>query len=125
VALFQFAAEDIAASGPHREEGFGEDIRSFSRIFDAYVLKKTGKLVGQSNWKISSSVKLGGKTIDVHSPEPEAYQGDMSDFPKFVEHAPRLGDGLKNALGDIAGLLLWNIVLAFLAFAVFLRADVR
>jgi ABC-type transport system involved in multi-copper enzyme maturation permease subunit len=125
VALFQFAAEDIAASGLHREEGFGEDIRSFSRIFDAYVLKKTGKLVGQSNWMFSTSVKLGGKTIDVHSPEPDAYQGDMSDFPKFVEHAPRLGDGLKNAFEDIAGLLLWNIILAFLAFAVFLRADVR
>ena len=125
VALFQFAAEDIAAAGLHREEAFGEDVRSFSRIFDAYVLKKTGKLIGQSNWTFSSSVKLGGKTIDLRSPEPETYQGDMSDFPKFVEHAPRLGDGLKNAFGDIAGLLAWNILLALLAFAVFLRADVR
>jgi ABC-type transport system involved in multi-copper enzyme maturation permease subunit len=125
VALFQFAAEDIAASGLHREEAFYEDIRSYSRIYDAYVLKKTGKLVGRSNWMFSTSVKLDGKTIDVRSPEPEAYQGDMSDVPKFVEHAPRLGDGLKNAFGDIAGLLAWNIVLALLAFAVFLRADVR
>ena len=125
VALFQFAAEDIAASGPHREEAFGEDIQSYSRVYDAYVLKKTGKIVGQSNWSFSTSVKLNGKNVEVQSPRPEAYQGDMSDFPKFVERAPRLGDGLKNALGDIAGLLLWNIVLALLAFAVFLRADVR
>ncbi len=125
VALFQFAAEDVAASGPHREEAFSEDIRSYSRIYDDYVLKKTGKLVDQSNWMFTSSVKLDGKDIEIRSPVPDAYQGDMSDFPKFVEHTPRLGDGLKNAFGDIAGLLAWNIVLAFLAFAVFLRADVR
>jgi hypothetical protein len=49
----------------------------------------------------------------------------MSDFPRFAERAPRLGDGVKGAAGDIAGLLLWNIVLALAAFAVFLRADVR
>ena len=125
VALFQFAAEDIAVSGPHREEAFSENIRSYSRNYDAYVLKKTGRLVGQSNWMMTRSINLNRKTIDIHSPRPEAYRGDMSDFPKFVEHAPRLADGLKNAFGDIAGLLAWNIVLALLAFAVFLRADVR
>jgi ABC-type transport system involved in multi-copper enzyme maturation permease subunit len=125
VALFQYAAEDIAATGTHREEAFREDVQAFSRQFDAFVLKKTGKVVGQSNWSFSSSVKLNGKTIEIHSPRPEPYRGDMSDFPKFVEHAPRLADGVKNAAGDIAGLLVWNIVLALMAFAVFLKADVR
>jgi ABC-2 type transport system permease protein len=125
VALYQYAAEDLAGSGVDREEAFREDLRAYSRQFDAFVLKKNGKLVGQSNWSFSSSVKLGGKEVEIRSPQAEAYRGDMSDFPRFVERAPRLGDGLKGAAGDIAGLLLWNIVLAMLAFAVFLRMDVR
>jgi ABC-type transport system involved in multi-copper enzyme maturation permease subunit len=125
VALFQYAAEDLAGSGVDREEAFRADLQAYSRQFDAYVLKKNGKLVGQSNWMFSSSVELNKKTVRIESPWAEAYKGDMSDFPRFAERAPRLGDGLKNAAGDIAGLLLWNIVLALLAFAVFLRADVR
>ena len=125
VALFQYAAEDLAGSGAHREEAFREDLRAYSRLYDAYVLKKMGKLVGQSNWSFSSGVKLNGKEIEIRSPQAEAYRGDMSDFPRFLERAPRLADGVKGAAGDIAGLLLWNIVLAMLAFAAFLRADVR
>jgi len=125
VALFQYAAEDLAGSGVGREAAFREDLRAYARQFDAYVLKKNGKLVGQSNWSFSTQVKLGGKAIQVESPRTEAYRGDMSDFPRFAERAPRLGDGFKSAAGDIAGLLLWNIILALAAFAVFLRADVR
>jgi ABC-type transport system involved in multi-copper enzyme maturation permease subunit len=125
VALFQYAAEDLAGSGTHREEAFREDLRAYSREFDAYVLKKNGKLVGQSNWSFSTSVKLAGKDIEIRSPQAEAYRGDMSDFPRLVERAPRLGDGVKSAAGDIAGLLLWNIVLALAAFATFLKTDVR
>ena len=125
MALFQYAADDIALSGIHGEEEFLKDIRSYSRIYDAYVMKKTGKLIDQSNWTFSSSVKLNGKAIDLHSPEPEAYRGDMSDFPKFVEPERRLSTGIKNALGDMAGLLIWNIIMAGLAFSVFLRSDVR
>ena len=125
VALFEFAAEDLAGTGPLREASFLEDLRIYGRQFDDYVLKKTGKLVGQSNWSFSSGVELKGKTVEVRSPQPEPYQGDMSDFPRFVERPVRLADGAKGAAGDIAGLLLWNIVLAVAAFAVFLRSDVR
>jgi len=125
IALFQYAAEDIALSGIHGEEEFLKNISSYSKIYDTYVMKKTGKLISQSNWTFSSSVKLDGKSIDLHSPQPEAYRGDMSDFPKFVERRPRFSDGIASALGDIAGLLVWNILLAGLAFSVFLRSDVR
>ena len=125
MALFQYAADDIAASGIHGEEEFLKNIRSYSKLYDAYVLKKTGKLVSQSNWMFSSAVKLDGKAIDLHSPQPEAYRGDMSDFPKFIERPFRLSEGIRSALGDIAGLLVWNILLAGLAFSAFLRTDVR
>jgi hypothetical protein len=123
--MFQYAAEDLAGSGTHREEAFREDMRAYASQFDAYVLKKNGKVVGQSNWSFSTSATLNGKTVRIESPRAEAYRGDMADFPRFAERAPRLGDGVKGAAGDIAGLLLWNIVLALAAFAVFLRADVR
>jgi ABC-type transport system involved in multi-copper enzyme maturation permease subunit len=125
VAMFQYAAEDLAGSGLGREEAFRADLQAYARQFDAYVLKKSGKVVGQSNWSFSTSVTLNGKTVQIGSPRAEEYKGDMSDFPRFVERAPRLGDGVKGAAGDIAGLLLWNIVLAVAAFGAFLRADVR
>jgi len=125
VALFEYAAEDLAGTGRLREEAFLEDLRVYGQQFDRYVLKKTGKLVGRSKWSFSTGVKLGEKVVEVRSPEPVRYEGDMSDFPRFVERPVRLGDGVKSAGSDIAGLLLWNIVLAVGAFAAFLRSDVR
>jgi ABC-type transport system involved in multi-copper enzyme maturation permease subunit len=125
MALFQFAAEDIVRSGPNAEADFLDDLRDYSGIYDAYVLKKTGKLVGQSNWSFSTSVNLNGKTIDIQSPQAPMYRGDMSDFPKFTERKTSALSGVGNALGDIAGLLAWNIVLAGLAFAAFVRSDIR
>jgi ABC-2 type transport system permease protein len=124
-SLFQYASEDIAQAGIHREEEFLKDSQNFSRIYDQYILKKVGKLTGVSGWSFGDTLTLNGKKIEIHSPEPEEYRGDMSDFPKFVELGPSLSLVLKHALGDIAGLILWNLALAVLAFAAFLRADVR
>jgi hypothetical protein len=68
---------------------------------------------------------IAGKSVYIGSPHPEEYQGDKSDFPQFVESQPLLARSLKDALYDIAGLIVWNLVLATLAFSAFLRADVR
>jgi ABC-type transport system involved in multi-copper enzyme maturation permease subunit len=124
-ALFQYAAEDIVQTGDSGEEEFLKQVRAYSRVYDQYVLKKTGKLVQTSRWSFSTDFVFQGKKIDIHSPRPEPFRGDTSDFPKFAEQRSSLGEGLKNALGDLAGLIVWNILLAGLAFAVFLRADVR
>ena len=124
-ALFQYAAEAVAETGPQAEARFLRDIRSYSRSYDAYVLKKVGKVVGTSPWSFSTGVTLDGKYIDLQSPFPQEYQGDKSDMPRFSESRPSLVDGLHNGLWDIAGLLVWNILLAGLAFSVFLRTDVR
>ena len=61
----------------------------------------------------------------LHAPRPEEYRGDKSDFPQFAERRQGLGAGIKGALFDLAGLLVWNIILAGLAFSAFLRTDVR
>lgn len=124
-ALFQYAAEAVSETGPKSEARFLADIRNYSRVYDAYILKKVGKVVGTSPWGFSTGATLNGKYISLQSPLPQEYTGDKSDFPRFSESRPSLIDGIHNGLWDIAGLLVWNILLAGLAFSAFLRTDVR
>lgn len=124
-ALFQCAAEAISDTGPEAEARFIRDVRNYSRTYDDYILKKVGKVVGTSPWSFSTGVTLDGKYISLRSPYPQEYTGDKSDFPRFTESRASLLDGLGNALWNIAGLLVWNILLAGLAFSAFLRTDVR
>jgi len=124
-ALFQYASENIAQTGVKSEEHFIEDINNYAHIYDNYVLKKVGKLVGTSKWQFSSTIEVNGKSVNIESPNPVEYQGDKSDFPHFVESQPSLARSLRDALFDIAGLIVWNLILATLAFSAFLRADVR
>jgi ABC-type transport system involved in multi-copper enzyme maturation permease subunit len=124
-ALFQYAAEAVSETGPKSEARFLADIRNYSRVYDAYILKKVGRVVGTSPWSFSTGATLNGKYINLQSPWPQEYTGDKSDFPRFSESRPSLVDGLHNGLWDIAGLLVWNIILAGLAFSAFLRTDVR
>jgi ABC-type transport system involved in multi-copper enzyme maturation permease subunit len=124
-AMFQYASENVAQTGPHNEELFLKDIRNYANVYDDYILKKVGKLVGTSSWSFSATFEINGKPVHISSPQPEIYDGDKSDFPLFTETPSSLGDDLKIAFPDLAGLILWNIVLAVLAFVAFLRADVR
>jgi ABC-type transport system involved in multi-copper enzyme maturation permease subunit len=124
-ALFQYAAEAISETGPAAESRFRGDIRNYSGIYDGYILKRVGKVVGYSPWSFSAGATLNGKYINLQSPFPQEYEGDKSDFPRFSESHPSLSDGLRHGLWDIAGLLVWNILLAGLAFSAFLRTDVR
>ncbi len=124
-ALFQYSAEDISETGPAADAGFLQDIRNYSRVYDDYILKKVGKVIGTSPWSYSTSVTLNGKHIFLGSPFPQEYEGDKSDFPRFSESRPSFIDGVHDGLWDIAGLVIWNILLAGLAFSAFLRTDVR
>jgi ABC-type transport system involved in multi-copper enzyme maturation permease subunit len=124
-ALFQYASENIAQTGTKREEHFLKDARIYATIYDRYILEKVGKVVGTANWSFGTTFMINGKRVPIDSPSPEEYQGDKSDFPHFVENQPSLALSLKDALFDIAVLMLWNIVLAVLAFSAFIFADVR
>jgi ABC-type transport system involved in multi-copper enzyme maturation permease subunit len=124
-ALFQYAAEGVIGSGPGGDDRFLRQVREYSRVYDAYILKKLGKVVQMSNFTFSEIVDFNGKKTRLDSPESREYEGDKSDFPVFSERTVSLGAGLKSALGDLAGLILWNILLAGLAFSAFLRTDVR
>ena len=124
-AMFRYAAESLVQSGPGGEDDFLRQLREYSRVYDAYIVKKLGKVVQTSNFMLSSDITFQGKKLTLHSPEPEEYRGDKSDFPRFAEAIPSAWNGLKGALGDLAGLIIWNIILAGLAFSAFLRTDVR
>lgn len=124
-ALFQFASESLADTGPRREERFLRDAQAYSTIYDNYILEKVGKLVGVSHWSFSSSMTVNGKHIHISSPYPEEYQGDMSDFPRFTESSPNLAYNVQQAALDLAGLAIWNLVLTMLAFWAISRCDVR
>jgi ABC-type transport system involved in multi-copper enzyme maturation permease subunit len=124
-AMFRYAAESLVQSGPGGEDDFLRQLREYSRVYDGYIQKKLGNVVQTSNFMMSSNVTFNGKKLTLHSPEPQEYRGDKSDFPKFAERRASLDTGLKSALGDLAGLIIWNIILAGLAFSAFLRTDVR
>ena len=123
--LFQFALEDIVRAGNSREEDFVRDARNYSQQYDEYILKKVGRLVRTSNFSFAVSADVKGEMVLLHSPSPQEYTGDKSDFPRFQESQPSLMQGVRNAMLDMAGLLVWVTILAVLAFMSFLRTDVR
>jgi ABC-type transport system involved in multi-copper enzyme maturation permease subunit len=124
-ALFQYASESLADTGPRREERFLKDAKTYSAIYDSYILEKLGKLVGISNWSFSGSITLNDKQVHINSPFPQEYEGDKSDFPQFTETRPNLAHNIHDAALDMAGLSVWNLVLAGLAFWAISRCDVR
>jgi len=124
-ALFQFASESLADTGYRREERFQKDAETYSSIYDAYILQKIGRLVGTSYWYFSTTIRINGKRTYISSPTPQEYQGDKSDFPRFAESSPNLAQNVQEAVLDLAGLSLWNLVLAGLAFWAISRCDVR
>jgi ABC-type transport system involved in multi-copper enzyme maturation permease subunit len=123
--MFQFASESLADTGPRREERFLKDAETYSEIYDNYILEKLGRLVGVSHWSFSTSITVNEKHIYISSPQPQEYQGDKSDFPQFTESRPNLTHNVQEAVLDLAGLSLWNLVLAGLAFWAISRCDIR
>ena len=124
--LFQLASESLAKTGNVGDIQFQKEALRYSRTYDAYVKEKVGKLVPWMGSHLSFGGNImKGKFVFIKPPSSPEYKGDMSDFPYFVEKGPTLLESLKSALFDLAGLLVWNIVLAILAFGAFLKADVR
>jgi ABC-type transport system involved in multi-copper enzyme maturation permease subunit len=124
IALFQYASESLANTGFIRDGRFLRDVKAYSEIYDQYILEKTGELIPFVGWGIVFQTELDGETIEVQS-WTENYEGDMSDFPVFVETPCDLRQGVREAVLDLGGLAFWNLILAALAFAAFARCDVR
>jgi ABC-type transport system involved in multi-copper enzyme maturation permease subunit len=123
-ALFTFAAENLTRTGEWRDEVFRDRVENYSGEFDRYILKKFGVL-RQSEGSFMGVIEFKGKKVEMRSPRPEAYKGDMSDFPPFQAPDFALSEGLFSALGDIAGLVIWNLLAAAGMFTAVQRMDVR
>ena len=125
-AQFQYACEGLADTGPGREARFLKDAKAYSGIYDGYILQKVGALVGYSGRVFGGTFGMpNGKRIDLSSPVPKQYEGDKSDFPVFTESRANIQHNLQEASLDLAGLAIWNLLLAMLAFAAISHCDVR
>lgn len=124
-AQFQYACEGLADTGPGREARFLKDAKAYSSVYDDYILQKVGTLVGFSGRVFGTTVRLNGKEIRLLTPVPKQYEGDKSDFPVFTESRANIQNNLQEASLDLAGLAIWNLILAMLAFAAISRCDVR
>ena len=80
-ALFQYASENIARSGTDSEEWFLKDVRNFSTVYDDYILRKVGKLVGTSSWSFSTYFEINGKPVSIGSPSARRISGRQIRFP--------------------------------------------
>jgi len=125
VALFQFASEAIADSGPERQQRFLADIHNYSQGYDDYIRRKLGEVVAPSVYSFSTSMNFKGEHVNIQSPEPREYDGDKADFPLFTESGISPLGNLRAGLLDIGGLLVWNLLLSMLAFIAISKYDVR
>jgi len=95
-ALFQFASESLADTGLRREERFEKDAKTYSSIYDSYILQKVGRLVGTSYWSFGSSITV---TLCRKQPQPASqYAGGVAGSGRALtvesdfSHAGLLGD---------------------------------
>ncbi|MBT4483609.1 MAG: ABC transporter permease subunit [Candidatus Latescibacteria bacterium] len=125
MALLQFVFEATAGTGSKNLDNFLSDISSYSILYSRFVMEKVGKLVEEPIFSMGWHVIFKDKGLRISTPKPEQYEGDMSDFPAFQQSKQSFIRTLRDAMLNLSGLLLWNIVLAIGAFWAFLRADVR
>jgi ABC-type transport system involved in multi-copper enzyme maturation permease subunit len=123
---FQSVLDAMAQTGFIAENIFVSDIEKYSKNYDDYIRKKTGKLIGP--WRlhrITYNFLLTKEPIDVSTPYPEEYTGDKSDFPVFSHSEMTVSKSIGMSMNYLAGLMLWNMVLLLTSIYAFIRYDVR
>jgi ABC-2 type transport system permease protein len=122
-AVFQYANESLANSGPLSEEHFFQAARRYKDIYSDYVKSKVGEIV-----RVSAGYEVtmpDGSKMEIPGTAPKEYHGDMSDFPKFSMPPLPIKDSIKDSDWNITILVLWNIVLFLTAHVAFLKYDIR
>ncbi|MBT4484614.1 MAG: ABC transporter permease subunit [Candidatus Latescibacteria bacterium] len=129
VMLFQSVSESIAGTGIQGEINFFDDIHGYFIIFTDYISKYVGDnplLLYDTYYHVIMNFE--GEMIQISTlifADDEQPEFDTTNFPVFQQTEPSLVHAINDALVDLSGLLLWNIVLALGAFIAFLYADVR
>jgi len=121
--VFQYTSESLANSGPLSEEHFFIAVRRYENIYRDYVKSKVGEIVRVYGG--DTVTMLDGSKMEIPFTTPKEYDGDMSDFPKFVMPPIPIKDSIKASGWNITILILWNVVLFLIAHVAFLRYDIR
>ena len=124
MTLFRNAAEAVTATGTARYRRFLGSLHSYSAVYDAYFIQKTGRLTPRIEFGQDTVVDFKG-TIIRQRWMPNYADVDISDFPVFTFTPPSLADSIADGAVDLAGLAVWNLILAIAVCAAFLRMDVR
>jgi ABC-type transport system involved in multi-copper enzyme maturation permease subunit len=132
LCLFRDILEIFSGTGFENENVFYEKVRTFSIEYDNYIQEKFGDItvrflpMGPSvhPW-IRNEREHNKYQYTIQFPTQQEYEGDKSDFPRFVYNEPSLIARINDSFIGIIGLLVWNVVLAMGAFLAFDRADVR
>ena len=104
-AMYDFATEAWAGTDFHGIEDFIIAVQRYRQTIIDYFYDK--KAFSSRKW---FSVDQGGV--------------DWSDLPRFSYHRSDIWNGIQHASGDIACLLLINVVLFMMTFLIFVRQEV-
>jgi len=122
-AVFQYASESLANTGPLSEEHFFIAAKRYENIYKDYVRSKVGEIVRFSGG--NTFTMPDGSKMEIPGTATKEYDGDMSDFPRFAIPPIPIKDSIKASGWNITILILWNVVLFLTAHVAFLRYDIR
>ncbi len=115
--IFQSASETIVGTGVSRFRDIYQQLRRYQQTLKEFVLS-VDRLDTDSYHALFNRQGTGGPYI---SQKPV----DFSTVPYFQEQKPSLRESLKNTIWDIGLLVLFNLAFFAVAFASFLKYDVR
>ncbi len=116
-AAFTLAATTLSGTSLELKNSFQERSEEYSGAFADFLREKTGHNVGRPR------IMIRVKPMEEKKEPPRPI--NPGEIPEFVYQAPELSVLFKNALPDIALLILFNLIFFSGAFLSFLRYDLR
>lgn len=113
-AVYQYAAETIAGTGLRHYERWMKQAEEYQRQFEQFIVAEDAK--------DETSKHVIGAVGDTYMSRKGV---ELKQVPVFVEQPAPVKEALEAALLDLLLLFVFNVVLFMLAYAGFLRADVR
>ena len=116
-AVFTLASTTLSGTSLELRNHFQKRAEAYSESFAEFIRKKTGRNIGGSRIVIRVTPQEQQKK----PPQPI----NTREIPEFVYESPELASIFRDALPDIAILILFNLIFFTGAFLAFLRYDLR
>jgi ABC-type transport system involved in multi-copper enzyme maturation permease subunit len=114
-ALFTLVSSTLCNTSLELKNHFHQRASAYSKSFAEFIRGKTGRSIGN----IKSIISIGDE------PKKKSQPINPGEIPEFVYQSPELSVILKDALPDMAILLLFNLIFFCGSFIAFLRYDLR